>query len=252
MNIPEKSFFKIGEVAKLLDVEAYVLRYWESEFDVLVPEKTKSGQRIYQSEDIVLLAKIRDLLYVDMYTIAGARRQLELLKEGRSGEVTQAQAVISGADHEELIALQSKYAALQKSHDELQAAHAELQALHQAAQAEHDASTTQLQVAYENVCDERDVLAAQLEALELENEALHLSLMPAESAAETEEKNRELFEVIAQLELELREAHRVSDELRAYRKEQQSQEEQRRRSALHAMRLELEELAGLANESLVG
>ncbi len=272
MNIPEKSFFKIGEVAKLLDVEAYVLRYWESEFDMLVPEKTKSGQRIYQREDIELLAKIRTLLYVDMYTIVGARRQLELPVAETSAEVVPPQhGEETIANHEELIGLQNEYAALQKSyaelqnaqaelqksrdelqsvHAELQSAHAELQNVYKTDHAERSASDTQLELAYENVCDERDVLTAQLEAVELENEALHLSLMPSESAAESEAKNSELFNVIAQLESELRDAHRAIDDLREFRKEQQSQEELRRRSALHAMRLELEGLADLANQTL--
>ena len=83
ISIPDKTYFKIGEVAKLLDLEPYVLRYWESEFDVLDPDKTDSGQRVYQREDIELIVQIRDLLYNEMFTIAGARRQLELEREGK-------------------------------------------------------------------------------------------------------------------------------------------------------------------------
>lgn len=83
ITIPDKTYFKIGEVAKLLDLEPYVLRYWESEFDVLSPDKTDSGQRVYQSDDIELIVQIRDLLYNEMFTIAGARRQLELEREGK-------------------------------------------------------------------------------------------------------------------------------------------------------------------------
>ena len=78
VEIPDKPSFKIGEVARLLGVEAYVLRYWESEFDELTPSKTPSGQRAYVAADIELLVRIRELLYDEMYTIAGARRQLEL------------------------------------------------------------------------------------------------------------------------------------------------------------------------------
>jgi DNA-binding transcriptional MerR regulator len=81
--IPDKTYFKIGEVAKLLDLEPYVLRYWESEFDVLDPDKTDSGQRVYQRDDIELVCQIRDLLYNEMFTIAGARRQLELERDGK-------------------------------------------------------------------------------------------------------------------------------------------------------------------------
>jgi DNA-binding transcriptional MerR regulator len=88
VDIPDKTYFKIGEVAKLLDLEPYVLRYWESEFDVLEPGKTDSGQRIYQREDIELVCQIRGLLYDEMFTIAGARRQLELEREGKPNFAT--------------------------------------------------------------------------------------------------------------------------------------------------------------------
>ncbi len=83
ITIPDKTCFKIGEVAKLLDLEPYVLRYWESEFDLLDPDKTDSGQRVYQRDDIELIVQIRELLYSEMFTIAGARRQLELEREGK-------------------------------------------------------------------------------------------------------------------------------------------------------------------------
>lgn len=81
-HIPDKTYFKIGEVARFLDLEAYVLRYWETEFEVLDPEKTKTGQRAYRREDIELLLLIKTLLYDEMYTIAGARRQIKLRKRG--------------------------------------------------------------------------------------------------------------------------------------------------------------------------
>ncbi len=84
IELPEKTYFKIGEVAKLLEVEPYVLRYWESEFDVLDPEKTKSGQRVYQRPDIELLVQIQTLLYEEMFSIAGARRQIARKREGKS------------------------------------------------------------------------------------------------------------------------------------------------------------------------
>jgi len=77
--IPEKSNFKIGEVAKLLEVRPSVLRFWETEFKSLRPEKTRSGQRIYTRRHIEELLKVKDLLYVQGFTIAGAKR---LLKEG--------------------------------------------------------------------------------------------------------------------------------------------------------------------------
>ncbi len=71
-----KPFYKIGEVAKLLDVKPHVLRYWESEFPTLKPKKKPSGQRIYAREDIETLVEIQYLLYNERYTIAGARQML--------------------------------------------------------------------------------------------------------------------------------------------------------------------------------
>lgn len=82
IQIPDKTYFKIGEVAKLLDLQPYVLRYWETEFDLLDPEKTKTGQRAYRRDDIELLLLVKTLLYDEMYTIAGARRQLKLRRKG--------------------------------------------------------------------------------------------------------------------------------------------------------------------------
>lgn len=76
--IPDKLYFRIGEVAELLKVETYVLRFWESEFPQLRPSKSSTGQRLYRKRDVEILVKIRSLLYADGYTIAGAR---QLLKE---------------------------------------------------------------------------------------------------------------------------------------------------------------------------
>jgi DNA-binding transcriptional MerR regulator len=76
-KIPEKLFFKIGEVCDLTDTQPYVLRFWESEFPQLAPKKNRSGQRIYSSEDIEMVQEIKRLLYDSGFTIAGARKQLE-------------------------------------------------------------------------------------------------------------------------------------------------------------------------------
>jgi DNA-binding transcriptional MerR regulator len=73
---PTKLYYKIREVSKIIDVEAHVLRYWETEFPSLSPPKTLSGQRIYRPRDIELLLQIRKLLYDEGFTIAGARKQL--------------------------------------------------------------------------------------------------------------------------------------------------------------------------------
>ena len=76
MVIPDKLYFKIGEVSALLDVQPYVLRYWETEFDVLKPNKAPSRHRLYRREDVELLLDIKRLLYVEGYTIEGARKRL--------------------------------------------------------------------------------------------------------------------------------------------------------------------------------
>lgn len=75
-RIPDKQYFRIGEVAKLARVKPHVLRFWETEFRSLRPGKTKSNQRVYGRRDVALVLRIRDLLYDEGYTIAGARRQL--------------------------------------------------------------------------------------------------------------------------------------------------------------------------------
>ena len=71
-----KLFYKIGEVCKICDVPAHVLRYWETEFPTLAPNKNRSGQRIFREKDMQLVAEIKRLLYEEGYTIAGARKQL--------------------------------------------------------------------------------------------------------------------------------------------------------------------------------
>jgi DNA-binding transcriptional MerR regulator len=82
IQIPEKERFKIGEVCRLTDTQPYVLRFWESEFPSLAPQKTRSGQRIYRREDIEMVLRIKELLYEESYTIAGARKQLENADSG--------------------------------------------------------------------------------------------------------------------------------------------------------------------------
>ena len=75
-EIPDKLYFKIGEVSDLLGVEAYVLRYWESEFPVLSPKKSGTGHRLYRRKDVELLLRIKHLLYEKRFTIEGARQSL--------------------------------------------------------------------------------------------------------------------------------------------------------------------------------
>ena len=74
--IPDKLFFKIGEVADLAGIEQHVLRYWEEEIESLKPKKNKSGQRLYQKKDVELIFQIKQLLYAEKFTLAGARKKL--------------------------------------------------------------------------------------------------------------------------------------------------------------------------------
>lgn len=81
-RIPEKLFYKIGEVSRIAGVEPYVLRYWETEFPFLKPRKTASGQRVYSRKDLEMVLQIKRLLYEERYTIEGVRKKF--------GEVTPA------------------------------------------------------------------------------------------------------------------------------------------------------------------
>src|SRR5688500_7349473 len=74
--IPEKIYFKIGEVCDLVGVQAHVLRYWETEFPMLSPQKNRSGQRSYRRRDVEISFRIKQLLYDEMFTIAGAKKKL--------------------------------------------------------------------------------------------------------------------------------------------------------------------------------
>jgi DNA-binding transcriptional MerR regulator len=82
-KVPNKLFFKIGEVCELTDTQPYVLRYWESEFPALAPAKNSSGQRIYRRRDIDTVLRIKQLLYEEGFTIAGAKKRLESELAGR-------------------------------------------------------------------------------------------------------------------------------------------------------------------------
>lgn len=76
--IPSKRYFTIGEVSELCAVKPHVLRYWEQEFPQLKPVKRRGNRRYYQRHDVVLIRQIRNLLYVDGFTISGARNKLAL------------------------------------------------------------------------------------------------------------------------------------------------------------------------------
>jgi len=79
--LPEKIYFKIGEVSQIVGVEPYVLRYWETEFDLLKPSKAPSKHRLYKKRDVELLLDIKRLLYTEGFTIEGARKKLREVKK---------------------------------------------------------------------------------------------------------------------------------------------------------------------------
>src|SRR2546430_3550139 len=76
-ELPSKLFFRIGEVAGLVGVEPHVLRYWEREFRSIRPTKSAKGQRVYSRRDVENLLRVRDLLYAEGFTIAGAKKRLQ-------------------------------------------------------------------------------------------------------------------------------------------------------------------------------
>ncbi len=87
VSLPDKQFFKIGDVSDLVGVKAHVLRYWESEFQALRPLKTRGSHRMYRRVDVDLLCLIRRLLYDEGYTIPGAKKRIkELSSERQKGE----------------------------------------------------------------------------------------------------------------------------------------------------------------------
>ncbi len=84
--IPEKAYFRIGEVSRILNVEPYVVRYWETEFRSVKPVRTKTAQRLYRKKDVLELLTIRNLLYSQRFTIDGARKQLVKMRGGETPE----------------------------------------------------------------------------------------------------------------------------------------------------------------------
>jgi len=92
-EIPNKLYFRIGEVSDIVGVKPYVLRYWESEFQDIKPSKSKSGQRLYKRRDVELLVNIKRLLYDERFTIDGARKRLKEFGRIEGVKVSEEQAV---------------------------------------------------------------------------------------------------------------------------------------------------------------
>src|SRR5512143_3441909 len=110
-QIPNKLFFKIGEVCEITDTQPYVLRYWESEFPALAPAKNSSGQRIYRRKDIETVLRIKQLLYEEGFTIAGAKKRLEAEANGRGPTPTSLATEAAAAPVEPAVAVETPAAA---------------------------------------------------------------------------------------------------------------------------------------------
>ena len=95
--IPDKLYFRIGEVSDLADTKSYVLRFWESEFPTLKPER-KSGQRLYRRKDVETVFRIKQLLYQEGFTIEGARKQLEAESKGSAPGIPLARSAPDGTE----------------------------------------------------------------------------------------------------------------------------------------------------------
>jgi len=95
-RLPDKLYFKIGEVSRILQVKPYVLRYWETEFDVLKPGKAPSRHRLYKRKDVELLLEIKRLLYSEGFTIEGARKKI---KQNRKDERQQLRLPLSDSKY---------------------------------------------------------------------------------------------------------------------------------------------------------
>ena len=86
-RVQKRLYYKIGEACKALGIQPYVLRYWETEFPALTPSKSRSGQRVYSEKELEVIRRIKELLYEEGYTIAGAKKKLEgELASGSLGE----------------------------------------------------------------------------------------------------------------------------------------------------------------------
>ena len=87
-NIPDKLYFRIGEVSNITNLEAYVLRFWETEFKGINPKRTESGQRLYRKSDIELICRIKNLLHERKFTIQGAKQYLNAKRKEKQQKMT--------------------------------------------------------------------------------------------------------------------------------------------------------------------
>ena len=101
-QIPDKLYYKIGEVAKFTGVKTHVLRYWETEFKAIRPNKSRSNQRLYRKQDVELILHLKDLLYNQGFTIAGARKKLREKPDRKVAEPVKKSTVKTSAKDDQL------------------------------------------------------------------------------------------------------------------------------------------------------
>ena len=101
-QIPDKLYYKIGEVAKFTGVKTHVLRYWETEFKAIRPNKSRSNQRLYRKRDVELILHLKDLLYNQGFTIAGARKKLREKPDRKVAEPVKKSKVKTSATDDQL------------------------------------------------------------------------------------------------------------------------------------------------------
>ena len=107
-NYIKKLYYSIGEVSKITDLKQYVLRYWETEFKQLNPNKNKAGNRTYRQKDIDLILDIKNLLYIEKFTIEGARKMLtQPQKNAKEVVKPEKSAVSNGLDKKTLVKISS-------------------------------------------------------------------------------------------------------------------------------------------------
>ncbi|QQR88526.1 MAG: MerR family transcriptional regulator [Myxococcales bacterium] len=122
-SLPDKLFFRIGEVANIVGVKAHVLRYWEEEFAVLKPMKTRGSHRVYRRRDVELAVMIRKLLHEDGFTVPGARKRLREIvrqKEGQPEVQERQEAVRETNLRADLLAIREQLSLLLRHIDEVQ------------------------------------------------------------------------------------------------------------------------------------
>lgn len=258
IELPEKTYFKIGEVAKLLEVEPYVLRYWETEFDVLEPDKTKSGQRVYQRDDIELLFQIRTLLYEEMFTIAGACRQLERNREGKpsyfdlGSESNHAAGTAVAGDEELRQQLESTRRQLAARETKLTDVRERVQQMERRIDEQHQQVDSSLET-IATLEDELESIRGESDRLRDENETLRGQLNDArrqlgqksgESA--TSSTIEELQREVATLEQKLEQAREKAHQRRRQRQREKKKEKKRRRQALNSLRRQVEKVETVA------